>query len=160
MIYNIHNKSFTTKANITKHVKSILGFYDIETYIHDEDYYFLIDLMQYHPNHKKFDRVVEAIYVDRDPYQVKETDKCFWVRFENGDFEDFSAKKCIENIDPKTGRIKEQKKQYESTSPYDGYDPVFLAFYDPSTPESLNEMGGVYMGDGMWVYPDGTMGEW
>jgi len=157
MIYKINNKSFTTKAYITKHVKSILHHYEIGEFVYDEDFYFLLDLTQYHPNHKKFYKEVRNIYVDKDPYQIKETDKCFWVEYQNGECEDFSTKKCIANIDPKTGNIKEQKKEYESTSPY---DELFLAFYDPSCPESLNEMGGVYMGDGIWVYPDGSTGEW
>lgn len=34
---------------------------------------------------------------------------------------------------------------------------AFLAFY--SEKEALNFEGGVYMAEGTWVYPDGSMGE-
>lgn len=37
-------------------------------------------------------------------------------------------------------------------------DDVFVSCYHER--ESLNPMMGVYIGDGIWVYPDGTMGEW
>jgi hypothetical protein len=36
-------------------------------------------------------------------------------------------------------------------------DDIFLSFYHSR--ESLNEMGGVYLFDGTWVYPDGSMDE-
>lgn len=34
-------------------------------------------------------------------------------------------------------------------------DEVFVNLY--SIPESLNDNGGVYVAEGMWVYPDGSM---
>lgn len=34
-------------------------------------------------------------------------------------------------------------------------DSVFLSFY--TCEEALNGSGGVYMADGTWVYPDGSM---
>jgi len=37
-------------------------------------------------------------------------------------------------------------------------DDVFLSFYH--TRFALNGMGGVYLSDDMWVYPDGSMDEW
>jgi hypothetical protein len=36
-------------------------------------------------------------------------------------------------------------------------DEVFLAYY--LCPEALNCEGGVYVADGTWVYPDGSMNE-
>lgn len=32
---------------------------------------------------------------------------------------------------------------------------MFLAFY--TCKAALNNLGGVYMAEGMWIYPDGTM---
>jgi Zn-finger protein len=37
-------------------------------------------------------------------------------------------------------------------------DSCFSAFY--TCKEALNGMNGVYMSEGLWVYPDGSMGEW
>lgn len=34
-------------------------------------------------------------------------------------------------------------------------DEMYITFYNDVM--ALNENGGVYMSDGMWVYPDGTM---
>jgi hypothetical protein len=34
-------------------------------------------------------------------------------------------------------------------------DDIFLCFYDG--PESLNCDGAVYISEGIWMYPDGTM---
>lgn len=34
---------------------------------------------------------------------------------------------------------------------------IFLSFYDCK--ESLNYLGGVYLSEGTWVYPDGSMKE-
>jgi len=35
---------------------------------------------------------------------------------------------------------------------------IFLSFYHCR--ESLNALGGVYLSEGTWVYPDGKMDEW
>jgi hypothetical protein len=35
---------------------------------------------------------------------------------------------------------------------------VFLSFYHCR--ESLNALGGVYLSEGIWVYPDGKMEHW
>jgi hypothetical protein len=35
---------------------------------------------------------------------------------------------------------------------------IFLSFYHCK--EALNDLGGVYMFEGMWVYPDGSMDEY
>lgn len=35
---------------------------------------------------------------------------------------------------------------------------TFLSFYDCK--DALNDLGGVYMFEGTWVYPDGSMGEY
>jgi hypothetical protein len=37
-------------------------------------------------------------------------------------------------------------------------DDVFICFYHCR--ESLNDECGVYMAEGIWVYPDGSMDEW
>ncbi len=37
-------------------------------------------------------------------------------------------------------------------------DPVFDSFYH--TKYALNGNNGVYMADGVWIYPDGSMDEW
>lgn len=37
-------------------------------------------------------------------------------------------------------------------------DDMFLSFYDCR--EALNDLGGVYMFEGTWVYPDGSMDEY
>lgn len=39
----------------------------------------------------------------------------------------------------------------------DDCDDVFLAFYHCK--ESLNDLSGVYLSEGTWVYPDGSMNE-
>lgn len=44
-----------------------------------------------------------------------------------------------------------QGKQWEKKE----CDTTFLCFY--STKISLNEDGGVYLSDGMWVYPSGLI---
>jgi|TARA_R110000868_G_scaffold165050_5_gene397994 hypothetical protein len=44
------------------------------------------------------------------------------------------------------------KKYYEKDC-----DDVFLAFYHCR--EALNGLGGVYLSEGTWVYPDGSMGD-
>jgi hypothetical protein len=36
-------------------------------------------------------------------------------------------------------------------------DDIFLSFYNCR--ESLNFLGGVYLSEGTWVYPDGSMDE-
>ena len=36
-------------------------------------------------------------------------------------------------------------------------DDVFLAFYHCKY--SLNDLGGVYLSDGTWIYPDGSMSD-
>lgn len=35
---------------------------------------------------------------------------------------------------------------------------IFVAYYHIK--EALNAIGGVYLSEGTWVYPDGTMDEW
>lgn len=35
---------------------------------------------------------------------------------------------------------------------------IFVAYYHIR--EGLNPLGGVYLSEGTWVYPDGTMDEW
>lgn len=37
-------------------------------------------------------------------------------------------------------------------------DDIFLSFYHCR--EALNAIGGVYLAEGTWVYPDGKMEEW
>ncbi len=37
-------------------------------------------------------------------------------------------------------------------------DDFFLGFYHSK--ESLNGLGGVYLSEGTWVYPDGSMDEY
>jgi len=37
-------------------------------------------------------------------------------------------------------------------------DVCFSASY--TCKKVLNDINGVYMADGLWVYPDGSMGEW
>lgn len=37
-------------------------------------------------------------------------------------------------------------------------DDLFLAYY--TCEEALNGACGVYVAEGMWVYPDGSTGEW
>ncbi len=37
-------------------------------------------------------------------------------------------------------------------------DSIFTAFYHSRY--SLNDELGVYIGEGTWVYPDGTLSEW
>jgi len=37
-------------------------------------------------------------------------------------------------------------------------DDLFTAFYH--TRDALNGANGVYVSEGTWVYPDGSMGEW
>jgi hypothetical protein len=37
-------------------------------------------------------------------------------------------------------------------------DELFVAFYNDK--HSLNDEGGVYVSDGMWVYPDGRFEEY
>ncbi len=36
-------------------------------------------------------------------------------------------------------------------------DDIFLSFYHCK--EALNELGGVYLSEDIWVYPDGSMDE-
>jgi hypothetical protein len=45
------------------------------------------------------------------------------------------------------------KKYYEKDC-----DDVFLAFYHCK--EALNEIGGVYLSEGTWIYPDGLMDDY
>ena len=47
----------------------------------------------------------------------------------------------------------EGKEYYEKDC-----DDVFLAFYHCK--ETLNGANGVYVSEGLWVYPDGSMDEW
>lgn len=35
---------------------------------------------------------------------------------------------------------------------------IFISYYHIR--EGLNAIGGVYLSEGTWVYPDGTMDEW
>lgn len=37
-------------------------------------------------------------------------------------------------------------------------DNIFLSFYHCI--EALNGLGGVYLSEGTWVYPDGSMDDW
>jgi hypothetical protein len=45
------------------------------------------------------------------------------------------------------------KKYYEKDC-----NDIFLAFYHSKT--SLNGLGGVYLSEGIWIYPDGSMDEY
>lgn len=45
------------------------------------------------------------------------------------------------------------KKYYEKDC-----DDTFLAFY--YSKEALNGLGGVYLSEGIWVYPDGSMDDY
>jgi hypothetical protein len=47
----------------------------------------------------------------------------------------------------------EGKKYYEKDC-----DDVFLAFYHCK--EALNDLGGVYLSEDIWVYPDGSMDDY
>lgn len=37
-------------------------------------------------------------------------------------------------------------------------DPIFDSFY--TCKEALNKNNGVYMTEDIWIYPDGSTGEW
>ena len=64
---------------------------------------------------------------------------------------------------------KQTKKLKEDNSLYPIYykgkkyakkdcDGIFTSFY--TCKEALNAEHGVYLSEGVWVYPDGSMGEW
>lgn len=83
----------TTRRN----VRHILFSYDLGEELHNPDLKLVRALLQYHPDAKaKVGCGVCGIKVDTSLHP--DGSRCFWVRRIDGSLEDFSAKKCFEQL--------------------------------------------------------------
>ena len=76
--------------------KKIINKYKDGEKLENEDKDFIIDLLKYHHNYEEKIKNMDYICVDRN--KMFRNSRCFYIVDKEGNKNDFSSKKCIENI--------------------------------------------------------------